>query len=66
LLFTGADATSTPIPGTNYTFSLLKQAQALGDFAALADADREVVQYHFEDPATDPSEAFERVAQSFR
>ena len=62
LLFTGADATATPVPGTGYTFSVLKQAQALGDFDALAAADREVVHYHFDDPTIDPAEAFERVA----
>jgi glucose-6-phosphate isomerase len=66
LLFTGADATSTAIPGTSYSFSVLKQAQALGDFAALAAADRKVVQYHFDDPASDPTQALERVLQSFR
>ena len=66
LLFTGADGTSTPVPGMSYSFNTLKQAQALGDFAALAAADREVVQYHFDDPASDPSQAFERVLQSFR
>jgi hypothetical protein len=66
LLFTAADATATPVPGAGYTFSTLKQAQALGDFEALAAADREVVHYHFDDPAIDPVQAFERVLQSFR
>jgi hypothetical protein len=66
LLFTAADATATPVPGSAYTFGVLKQAQALGDFDALAAADRDVVQYHLDDPAMDPAEAFERVAQTFR
>jgi hypothetical protein len=66
LLFTGTDATATPIPGTAYTFSVLKQAQALGDFEALAAADRDVVQYHLDDPSVDAAEAFERVVRTFR
>jgi glucose-6-phosphate isomerase len=66
LLFTAADATATPVPGAGYTFSTLKHAQALGDFEALAAADREVVHYHFDDPTIDPVLAFERVLQSFK
>jgi hypothetical protein len=33
--FTVADALDVPVPGEAYTFSVLKQAQALGDFQAL-------------------------------
>ena len=35
VLLTAADASATPVPGMPYTFSTLKQAQALGDFEAL-------------------------------
>jgi glucose-6-phosphate isomerase len=57
ILLTAADATKTPIPGTGYTFSVLKHAQALGDFEALAAAGRHVVHYHFDDPDADVSTA---------
>src|SRR5262249_27582416 len=62
LLLTAADATATPVPGTDYTFSTLKQAQALGDFDALVAAGREVVHIHFDHPATDLSKELETIA----
>jgi glucose-6-phosphate isomerase len=61
VLLTGADQKVTPVPGTDYSFSVLKQAQALGDFEALVEADRDVIQYHFDDPAADFSKEIERV-----
>jgi transaldolase/glucose-6-phosphate isomerase len=36
LQLTAPDKTDLPIPGQSYTFSILKQAQALGDFRSLA------------------------------
>jgi len=63
LLFTAVDASATPVPGSDYTFSVLKYAQALGDFEALADAGRAVIHYHFEDPAVDPSVELEKVVK---
>lgn len=40
---TANDETDLPIPGEDYTFSVLKQAQASGDFRALAGRDRRVL-----------------------
>ena len=37
------DETDFPIPGEDYTFSILKQAQALGDFRALEKRGRRVI-----------------------
>jgi transaldolase/glucose-6-phosphate isomerase len=37
------DQVDFPIPGEDYTFSILKQAQALGDFRALAKRGRRVI-----------------------
>ena len=37
------DQTDFPIPGEDYTFSILKQAQALGDFRALSKRGRRVI-----------------------
>jgi hypothetical protein len=62
LLVTGADAATTPVPGTAYTFSMLKQAQALGDFEALVAAGRDVVHVHVEDAAADRSAMLETIA----
>lgn len=61
VLLTATDASATPIPGTAYTFSTLKQAQALGDFDALVANGREVVHYHLEDPTADFSVTLERL-----
>lgn len=62
LLVTGTDAATTPVPGTAYTFSMLKQAQALGDFEALAAAGRDVVHVHVEDAAANRSAMLETIA----
>ena len=40
---TAPDATDLPIPGQPYTFSTLKQAQALGDFRSLATRGRRAI-----------------------
>lgn len=61
VLLTGADASATPIPGMNLTFSTLKQAQALGDFESLAANGREVIHYHLDDPASDSSTILEKL-----
>jgi glucose-6-phosphate isomerase len=62
LLLTARDAQETAIPGSGYTFSTLKHAQAFGDFDALASADRHVVHCHFDDPGADFVPAIEAVA----
>ena len=61
VLLTATDASATPIPGTNVTFSTVKQAQALGDFDALVANGRQVVHYHLEDPTADFSVTLERL-----
>jgi hypothetical protein len=62
VLLTSADLTTTPVPGTDYTFSVLKHAQALGDFDALAAAGRRVIHLHFDEPPM-PEDAFRRVVE---
>jgi hypothetical protein len=52
-MLTSPDRTSTPVPGTTYTFSTLKRAQAYGDFEALSAAGRHVIHFHFDDVETD-------------
>jgi hypothetical protein len=61
VLLTSADDSVTAVPDAGYSFSVLKQAQALGDFDALAAAGRDVVHYHVDDPAADFSETLERL-----
>ena len=53
LLITGDDQTATEIPGAGYSFSVLKRAQALGDYETLAAHGRRVVRIHVtgDDPA---------------
>lgn len=53
VLVTSADASATPVPGADYTFSTLKHAQALGDFDALVAGGRTVVHCHVESHAAD-------------
>jgi hypothetical protein len=66
VLLTATDAGATPIPGAPYTFSTLKQAQALGDFDALVANGREVLHYHLDDPSADFSVVLERVLGQLR
>jgi len=63
VLLTAADASATPVPGEGYTFSVLKQAQALGDFDALVANGRTVVHYHLDDPTADFSVTLERMIE---
>jgi hypothetical protein len=63
VLVTGADVSDTPVPGTDYSFSVLKQAQALGDFDALVAAGREVVHCHVDDASADFSAVLEAIAR---
>jgi hypothetical protein len=43
LQLTAPDKTDLPIPGHSYTFSTLKQAQALGDFHSLSSRSRRAI-----------------------
>jgi transaldolase/glucose-6-phosphate isomerase len=45
---TAEDAQDLPIPGEPYSFSVLKQAQALGDLQSLRSHGRRVMRVHFE------------------
>jgi glucose-6-phosphate isomerase len=62
VLLTADDGLATPVPETDYTFSMLKRAQALGDFEALAAAGRDVIHFHLEGPTTDLTEEFQNLA----
>jgi transaldolase/glucose-6-phosphate isomerase len=43
---TAEDTLDLPIPGKPFSFSVLKQAQALGDLQAIAKRDRPLVRLH--------------------
>jgi transaldolase/glucose-6-phosphate isomerase len=45
-LITGEDATQTEIPESGYSFSVLKRAQALGDYETLEAHGRRVIRIH--------------------
>ena len=47
------------VPGTYYSFGVLKQAQALGDFKALTEAGQDIVHLHLESASVDPVAAIE-------
>jgi transaldolase / glucose-6-phosphate isomerase len=48
---TASDGIDLPIPGESYTFSILKQAQALGDFRSLASRGRRAIRVDLGDDA---------------
>ena len=57
------DQTDFPVPGEAYSFSVLKEAQALGDFRALKARDRRVVRIDLGD---DPLSGLERLAGAMK
>ena len=59
------DKTDFPIPGENYTFSVLKEAQALGDFRALKAHDRRVVRIDLGDDLLSGLARLAEACQSF-
>jgi transaldolase / glucose-6-phosphate isomerase len=46
LQITCDDAVDLPVPGQQYTFGVVKAAQARGDFQVLAERDRRVLRVH--------------------
>jgi transaldolase/glucose-6-phosphate isomerase len=61
LQLTSADAEDLPIPGRKFSFGVLKDAQALGDFLALSKRGRRLLRIHL--PAGVPA-ALDRLAQA--
>jgi glucose-6-phosphate isomerase len=51
LLLTADEREDLPIPGESFTFGVLKQAQALGDFEAMRQRGRRILRVHFRDAA---------------
>jgi hypothetical protein len=49
LQITADDKKDLPIPGEPYTYSVLKEAQALGDLSALVNKHRRAVRIHLKD-----------------
>ena len=62
LMVTADDAAEIPIPGEPFGFSRLKQAQAVGDFHALARRGRRIVRVHL---SGDVGEALRRLRGHF-
>ena len=60
LQITCDDAADLPIPGEKFTFGVLKQAQAQGDFKVLADRGRRVLRVHL---GTDVAAGLARLRQ---
>ena len=47
------DSIDLPIPGEKFTFSILKQAQALGDFQSLSNRHRRAIRFHIKKNVAD-------------
>jgi transaldolase/glucose-6-phosphate isomerase len=60
LQIVGDDPTDLPIPGEKFSFGVLKQAQALGDFQALRNHGRRVLRVQ----AADVAQGLAKIAQS--
>ena len=58
------DKTDFPVPGEAYSFSVLKEAQALGDFRALTKRGRRVVRIDLGDDLLSGLDQFEQAIQS--
>jgi len=58
-VITNEDETRTPIPESGYSFSILKRAQALGDFDTLESHGRRVVRIHVK--AGNPASVLEQL-----
>jgi glucose-6-phosphate isomerase len=58
------DKTDFPVPGEAYSFSVLKEAQALGDFRALTARGRRVVKIDLGDDLLSGLDSFEHAIQS--
>jgi len=54
------DVVDIPVPGQKYTFSVVKTAQARGDFQVLAERDRRVLRIHFGKDVREGLQALER------
>ncbi len=61
LLFTAEEPSDLPIPGESYTFGVLKQAQALGDFQAMRERNRRILRVHL---GRRPAHGLQRFAES--
>lgn len=62
LLLSSDDATITMVPETAYSFSVLKHAQAWGDFEALQAKDRDVLHVHFDSASPDVTRIVQEIA----
>lgn len=60
LQITATDKTDFPVPGESYTFSILKQAQALGDFRSLSSRGRRAIRV---DLGADAAAGLQRLQQ---
>jgi glucose-6-phosphate isomerase len=60
LMLTAEDPMDLPVPGKPYSFSVLKAAQALGDFQALKERKRRIVRLHL---GRAPEEGMQRLLE---
>jgi hypothetical protein len=64
---TSENVVDVPLPGEPFTFGILKQAQALGDFESLASRQRRAIRVHLgQDAATGLRSLLEIVRRSFQ
>ena len=63
VLLTADEPHDLPIPGSRFTFGILKQAQALGDFQAMQQRGRRILRLHL---AGDPERAAARLVATMR
>lgn len=64
LQLTDEDRTDLEIPGEPYTFSTLKEAQAVGDFSSLAKRNRRALRIHLGNDATEGLRKLEEILRA--
>src|SRR6185437_17024123 len=66
LQITCSDPADLPVPGARYTFSVVKAAQARGDFDVLVERGRRVLRIHLESVETGLAELARAVEAAFQ
>ncbi|WP_338329591.1 bifunctional transaldolase/phosoglucose isomerase [Commensalibacter sp. Nvir] len=64
LQITADDAKDLPVPGEKYTFSIVKEAQARGDFDVLSERDRRVIRIHIKGDLKSGLHSFSKIVLS--
>ena len=63
LEITADDSVDVPVPGKNYTFAVVKNAQAIGDYQVLCERKRRVIRLHIKGNLNDGLSAIQKAVE---